>query len=367
MRDAVAIASAAETLRARRTPFLVATVVRIQGSSYRRPGARLIATTEGRVAGSVSGGCLERDLLRTGFWRARHGPVLVRYDSREPEDGEPVLGCGGVVEVLLEQGTAGAEDDPLAMLTTAIASNQAVVLATVFQTTDRSISLGARWALRRGEVVEASHAGAHDAVAAIASAGSRALASERAECLEVVTDRGVVDVLVEAILPAPHLFVFGMGPDVMPLVAMARHLGWQVTVWGASESFESRSRLVVAGAAVESDLEVVRARIDASHRAMAVVMGHKLSRDREALRTAFASRAIYIGVLGPRRRTASLAAEVSNALLSDPRVHAPVGLDLGAETPEEIALAIASEILARLRGASHAALRRRESIHGDAT
>ncbi|EYF01185.1 XdhC family protein [Chondromyces apiculatus] len=370
MKDAAAIASAAATLRARREPFLMATVVRVQGSSYRRPGARLIATAEGRLAGTISGGCLERDLLRTGFWRARHGPVLVRYDSQDLDEGEPVLGCGGIVEVLLEQGTAGAEDDPLALLTGVLSSDQAAALATVFQTTDRSIPLGARWALRGGSLAEASHPGhprAPGLLDAMASASAKVLATERAACLELATDQGVVDVLVEPILPAPHVFIFGEGPDVLPLVTMARHLGWRVTVWGAPDSLGNRAHLVAAGAVVESDLEVVRGRVDASHRAMAVVMGHSLSRDREALRAALASRAVYIGVLGPRHRTASLAAEVSHGLLADPRVHAPIGLDLGAETPEEIALSIASEILARIRGASHAPLRQRETIHGGAT
>jgi xanthine dehydrogenase accessory factor len=347
VKDAVAIFSAASALRARRAPFLLATVVRIKGSSYRRPGARLIATSEGRVAGSISGGCLERDLLRSGFWRARHGPVVVRYDSRDPDEGSPVLGCGGVVDVLLEQGTAGDEDDPIALLVDAIASNRPTALATVFETTDPAIRLGARWVVQRG-----------DAPVDLESAGSKVLVTERATCFETPTQQGRVEVLVEPILPVPHLFIFGAGPDVLPLANMARQLGWKLTIWG--------TRAIAPGAAFERDLEVIRAHIDASHSAIAVIMGHNIGRDREALGAALASRAIYIGVLGPLRRTAELASDLSCDVFSDPRVHAPVGLDLGAETPEEIALSIASEILARIRRAGSAPLRLRDRIHGDA-
>ena len=98
---------------------------------------------------------------------------------------------------------------------------------------------------------------------------------------------------------------------------------------------------------------------------MAVVMGHNPSRDREALRGALASRAIDIGVLGPRHRTALLAAELSDGALADPRAHAPVGLDLGAETPEEIAVSIIAEMLASCRAATGASLRTRRAIHAE--
>ena len=366
MNDAAAIASAAVMLREQRARFLLATVVRIQGSSYRRPGARLIATAEGRVAGSISGGCLERDLLRTGFWRASQGPVLVRYDSREPDEGEPVLGCGGVVDVLLEQGTAGAADDPMALLVDAVTANRPLALATVFGTTDRTVHLGARWTMVGDDLDDTRRAATPAALMNLGLAGSAVLASGRATCLDLATRHGRIDVLVEPILPVPHLFVFGAGTDVLPLVTAARQLGWRVTVWAAGDALANRSRLLAAGAMVEGDLDVVRARIDASHRAMAVVMGHNLARDREALRLSLASRATYIGVLGPRRRTASLAADLRCDPFGDPRVHAPVGLDLGAETPEEIALSIASEILASVRHASSAALRHRDNIHGAA-
>lgn len=363
MMEGMALVSAAMRLRETRASVLVATVVRIEGSSYRRPGARMVATAEGRVAGSVSGGCLERDLLRTGFWRTRSGPVVVRYDSREQDDGEPVLGCGGVVDVLLEQGIVGADGDPLALILEAVTCQQPATLATAIATTDPTIPLGARWLLTTRGLVASSHREERSILGALASAD---LPQQRATHLDVPTQGGRVALLVEPIAPTPHLFVFGDGTDVLPLVVLARSLGWLVTVWSAAESFERRSRLVRAGANVESRLETMRAGLDSGGSTMAVIMGHNLSRDREALRMALDSRAAYVGVLGPRHRTASLAADLPAGALSDPRVHSPVGLDLGAETPEEIALSIASELLATTRRASRSALRQRVRIHGDA-
>ncbi|WP_394821747.1 XdhC family protein [Pendulispora albinea] len=384
MLDAPAIVRAASPLLERRVPFLVATVVRVQGSSYRRPGARLLATAEGRVAGNVSGGCLESDLIRTGLWRTRNGPVVLRYDSRDPEEGDAVLGCGGIVDVLLEQGNGRDRDHPLALLAGALASGQRARMATVFRSTDPDIPLGARWCVRdeelappaakgaratRSDLVERIFSGQWRPSARSASPGytassERPASSEppRATSRSIETGRGAIEVLIEPIVPPPHLFVLGAGLDAFPLVRMAQQIGWSVTVWSASPSFASRARFEAAGATLLGDLDLVRARIDAADRALAIVMGHNVGRDRAALAMALGSRASYIGILGPRHRTVSLAGDFP-AKLEDPRVHAPVGLDLGAETPDEVAMSIVAEMLAHLRGASREPLRRRSAIH----
>lgn len=361
MREARAIFSAAATLRERLEPFFVATVVRVEGSSYRRPGARLIATKEGRVAGNVSGGCLENDLVRTGFWRTRNGPVVVRYDSTDPS--EVSLGCGGVVDVLVEQAGRQTSGDPLELLSRAIASERRTAMATVFRTTDDAVPIGARWFRGDEGLFEPLANRALDAAGErVFSRHADVVAGEHAEARQVETSNGVIEVLIEPIVPPPHLFVLGAGLDVVPLAAFARNLGWSVTIWDASPSFASRSRFAGVGVLHVRELAALRAAIDASHRAVTVVAGHHLVNDRAALLMAVASRARYIGVLGPRHRTVSLVSDVP-AVLDDPRVHAPVGLDLGAETPEEIALSITAEMLADLQRGSGTSLRDRRAIH----
>ena len=368
LREARAIVTAATTLREHRTPFLVATVVSVHGSSYRQPGARLLATAEGRVAGNISGGCLEKDLIRSGFWRTRSGPVLVRYDSTDPQGSEISLGCGGIVEVLLEQASGRDEDDdPLAFIREALTSERPAILVTVFRSTDPSVPIGTRWCKQDEQLFpsstkQAETQEAHDIAECIFSTWPVAPGDVHAASRRLETAAGVIELLIEPIVPPPHLFVLGTGLDAVPLVGVARQLGWSITMWNPSHSFSSRATFEGTGAQIVSDLDVVRARIDASDRAMVVVMGHHLANDRAALSTAIASRAQYIGVLGPRHRTVSLAAELPG-MLDDPRVHAPVGLDLGAETPDEIALAIAAEMLASLHRTSAAPLRQRRTIH----
>jgi xanthine dehydrogenase accessory factor len=359
MRDARAIVDAASKLFEQRVPFLLATVVKIGGSSYRRPGARLLATAEGRVAGSVSGGCLEGDLIRTGFWRTRSGPVVIRYDSSDPNGPEAVLGCGGVIDILVEQARGRTEDHPLAVIEQVLSSERRAMMATVYRSTDPDIALGTRYWTSEGRILASSGVELAERIFA-------AHTGERAASRPFETARGEVEVLVESIIPPPHLFVMGSGLDALAVVRAVRQLGWTVTVWSASPSFAVHARFEGTGAAVEGNLDKVRAQIDACDRALALIMAHNQESDRASLGMALESRAQYIGVLGPRHRTETLLEEpLAARLFEDPRLRAPVGLDLGAETPEEIAVAIAAEMLASLHGGSGEPLRRRGVIHGD--
>ena len=150
-----------------------------------------------------------------------------------------------------------------------------------------------------------------------------------------------------------------LGFDAVPVVEHARRLGWLAHVCTASPRFEHAARFAAASS-VTADLATACAAIDRADRAAAVIMSHDLRRDADALRAVLATRARYIGVLGPRHRTESLldAAHIAgHVALHDPRLHAPVGLDLGAETPAEIALAIVAEVLAEDRAATARAIR----------
>lgn len=364
MLDSAELIAAAAALRAVNEPFVIATVVRVQGSSYRRPGARMILAERGRVAGSVSGGCLEGNLVRTGLWKTKDGPVVVTFDSTDPDDPEAVLGCGGVVDILLER---GGPADPLALAQDLLARGVRGAIATVIA----GAEIGAHW------VVEAEHsataigasnsaAGPPPSLAATSSVGSvlrsslvalcaTASASGRPEIARV----GDVEVLVEPVVPPIQLYVFGTGLDAVPLVESASRLGWDVHVWNGANRFETADRFPTARI-LGPDLDAVRAQIERTDRAVAIVMGHDQRRDRSAFAMLASSRAAYIGVLGPRHRTVDIAPP---GALDDPRVHAPVGLDLGAETPAEIAISVIAEVLAAVRGTTAAHLRTRPTIH----
>lgn len=345
--------SLAELIEAARTcaePYLMATVVRVRGSSYRRPGARLLATHDGtRLAGSISGGCLEAALLRTAWWRTEHGPALVELDSSDPDTADGVLGCGGVIEVLVERVAPGT--GPLAYADRLLAERRRGVIATVFATT-RAEPIGQRWY--------------GDAPPELADACARATLTGKPSIEHV----GPRTILVEPIVPPLELFIFGGGLDAVPIVEHARRLGWLAHVCTASPRFEHATRFAAASS-VGADLAAACAAINRADRAATVIMSHDLRRDADALRAVLATRARYIGVLGPRHRTESLlaatppgpvalaAAPPGPVALADPRLHAPVGLDLGAETPAEIALAVVAEVLADDRAATARALRDR--------
>lgn len=353
--EARRILDATGQLRARGTPFLVATVVSVRGSSYRREGARLVATHEGRVAGSVSGGCLEGDLVRTGFFRARRGPVVVRYDSADTDGPSARLGCGGEVDVLLETN----DSDALDVQDRALAAGSASVLITVFDSTTASIPIAARARVAGGKIEASVPELARLEV--VAREGAAVLGSRRPRVVSfTVQDGSRVDALVEPVVPPPHLFVFGAGTDALPVASAVLCLGWSVTVWEPHARIDTRARFVKTGARlVTGDLGALKREIAECDRPLAIVMGHNVDHDRAALSMLSESRAHYIGVLGPRHRAVTLGVD-----LTDARVHSPVGLDLGAETPEEIALSVSAELLAFIRGRAATPLRSSGTIHG---
>jgi xanthine dehydrogenase accessory factor len=360
MSDARGIRMAASRLRAEGVPFLCATVVSVKGSSYRRPGARLIATPERRIAGCVSGGCLEKDLLRTSWWRTRNGPVVVRYDSADTESPQAALGCGGEVDVLIERANDSASDG-MTLVERALASDRVCGLATVYRSESALIDVGTRFCLDS----DFSSSSGSVLSAAVARECESAIRERTARSIAIVDDDARFDVLVEAVIPPPHVFVFGAGLDALPVVESVLRLGWNATVWEPHTRIDSRARFASTEASfvAGTQLDAMKKKIDGCDQALAIVMGHNVDQDRAALSMLLGSQARYIGILGPRHRTQKLIDSSASVLENDPRIHSPIGLDLGAETPEEIALSIAAEMLATSRKSGAASLRTQQLIH----
>lgn len=369
MSELTVLVESARALRRARTPFLLATVVRIRGSSYRRPGARMIVTHDGPVAGSISGGCLERDVAQRGFWRTRdRDAVVVSYDATVDEDLRSGfgLGCDGVVDVLLERAREDDACDPFEVLGRCVDEERAVAMATVFGSQRTRVHVGARVAVDDAGKLDSTLRDAH-AHAALATAAQRALAGSATGTWS--SDDGDMDALVEAVAPAPHLFVFGSGPDAAPVVAAAKAVGWTVTVCDRQARFVTCERFAAADRRIVFGRSDVGASVDACARPLAVVLSHDYENDRDVIRELTRTRALYIGLLGPRRRTDRMLAEIErdggpSADTVRARISAPVGLDIGAETPAEVALAIVAEAQAALSGRAGGRLRDRAgAIH----
>jgi xanthine dehydrogenase accessory factor len=351
------IVEAAARLRRHRDPYLVATVVSVQGSAYRRPGARMLMTQFRWIAGSVSGGCLEGDISNQAWWKTRDGePVLVTYDGKADDDADDDirsafgLGCDGVVDVMLERAGVPGRIDVLEFSTECLRTQRRGAVVTVFRSDNPEIGIGSRVALRVGEEVIGDPI---ETVVRESMIGDAKIAIQTGESFNrcYATPGGTIEAFIEAILPPPRLFLFGTGHDAVPVVQMARALGWDVSICTSQPRVSTRQRFINADEILVGTPEEIGARIDECDRGVAVVMNHQLDVDRENLGMLLGTRTRYIGVLGPRARTARMLADLGHASVDDPRIHAPVGLELGAETPEEVALAIVAEIQSAVRQA----------------
>jgi xanthine dehydrogenase accessory factor len=313
----------------------LATVVAIEGSAYRRPGARMLLTASGLRAGTISGGCLEAEVAKKAWWLTENGPSIQRYSSFFDDDGDMPygLGCGGTVIVLLERGEAATQ-------------TLAALAHSVEQRTDSVIVTSASkeapgTALILGDAGDALYV--RDA--------SRELAAMAGEALRSGKSSHVADYFVELVAPPPALILFGAGDDTLPLLEFAAALGWHVTVADDRSNLARPERFPLA--AVVQNLDAALAQ--ATPEQAAVIMTHSYEQDRKVLGTLLARQMKYIGILGPRRRTERLLGDVAPAPELTPaeclaRLHTPVGLDLGGHSPAAIALAIAAELQAAFAG-----------------
>ncbi len=304
---------------------VLVTLVRAEGSSYRRPGARLLMGVGGH-AGTISGGCLEAEVMRKGTWMVRDGAVVHPYSMMFDDTAEiPFgLGCGGMVDLLLEPGGTPEFDALLHAMETSLHGAPARV---------------ATWLPRPGHPLRR---------AVFAPDGSVQFASTGLSAAELATPGG--DVYVEDLAAPQRLMVFGAGDDARPLVGMAALLGWSVQVIDGRAQLTTAERFPAAERVTTSDAADAIQPGDA-----VVILTHSYEQDRAFLTAALASEARYIGLLGSRHRS-SLLVRGAAAALRRPlteccaRMHAPVGLDLGGDGPEAIALSVIAEVQAVCQG-----------------
>jgi xanthine dehydrogenase accessory factor len=350
---------------------VVATVVKTHGSSYRLPGARLLLTSKGQRAGSISGGCLEDDLIKKAYWLTQNGPVIRRYDTTP--DGEIAssfgLGCSGVIHVLLERLTPG-EPTILNIVRDARSERRPAIIAHVIHPVARA---GQRLVI--DTLGKVSHNIGDDGLASSLERQSQIALSERTSQTVWVDDQ--IEAFIEMVTPSVRLLVFGAGDDAVPVTQLAKYLGWQVWVFDGRAHYAKREKFPHADAVVvrpAGKAHVVPeidpiAQIDKW--TAAILMSHSYSQDLETLRELAGTGLSYLGVLGPRKRTVQLLSETGlDASMLGPTLHSPMGLDIGADGPEQVALAVIAEIQAALNGRAGGLLRERiGSIHssGDAS
>ena len=363
MKELREILEAYAALRRQGHPAALATVVAVSGSSYRRPGARMLLAADGWVAGGVSGGCLESDVLQRARVVMESGqPDIVTYDTTE--DGDIVfgvgLGCRGVIQILIEP-LAGDRPD-FDFLLSLVQRREAGVCATVFRSEDGArVGLGARLLLSELGDIRDGLADAELSARVRADAGD-VLASGRSGTREYALSKGSVSVFLEVLPPPQPLIIFGAGHDAPPLVRLAKDLGWHVTIADARAAYATSERFPQADVVLVCPPEEAASRLPLDGRTAVVLMTHNYLHDRTLLEQWLPSPVRYLGVLGPKRRTERLLGEMPTGLVTDEalsRLHSPVGLDIGADTPELIALSIIAGIQAVAAGRSGGFLRDR--------
>jgi xanthine dehydrogenase accessory factor len=340
---------------------VLATVVHAAGSTYRRPGARMLVLPDDEMVGLISGGCLEGDLLEHAREvRVAGRAKLVQYDATDKDDiiWGLGLGCAGVVEVLLEP-VSPESPGPLAWLGEWTERRSTGVLAT---------SLGENglvdhWALQGEGGIE----GALDATGAVEARLREALGSGRSG--RVATANG--DLVIEIVRPPLRLAIFGAGPDVAPVHRLALELGWDVDLADPRPAYADPERFPGARVVCAPAEEAVAA-LEVDDATYTIVMTHHYLHDRAILADLLPSSTPYVGLLGPKQRALDLLADLAEhgvAFTDDQRARlfAPAGLDLGGEGPGAIALALISEILARSEERSGSWLRERKGPIHDAS
>jgi len=339
-------------------PLALATIVATRGSTYRRPGAHMLIAADGSTVGAVSGGCLEREVIEKGLEVLETGrSAVVEYDTTEPDDvifGSG-LGCRGIVRLLLEPLSPPWLEFAAATLERHVPGVAALALA------------GSEGPLPRLFVRLEGSADGSTADPGLIEAARARLAKGRSG-LETLPGPGG-EVFFEVLRPAPRLFVFGAGYDSVPLVRLGRELGLPVTVVDHRPAFAVPERFPEADAVLLLRPDEVAAALPLSPWSAAVLMTHSYSQDLGLLEALLPSPVPYLGLLGPKDRSLDILAAIERngaaiGAAERARIKSPVGLDLGAETPEQIALAILAEVQAVFAGHSGGALSRREGpIH----
>jgi xanthine/CO dehydrogenase XdhC/CoxF family maturation factor len=339
--------------------IVLATVVATAGSTYSKAGAQMLISGSGQFRGLLSGGCLEGDLTEHAREVLASGEArIVSYDMRNRDEDELWglgLGCDGSIDIFLQ--ALGPAYEPFAAIARRVAARRASTICTVLASPLPDLRPGATLIAGDGPV---DRDGVPDACAEAVEGVCAARASRGGAARERLTLAGGAEIeVLAAVVPAPaRLLLLGAGPDVVPLVRIARELGWYVTVADHRPAYVERMRDSVDEALLVEPARL-RNRLDPAAFDAAVIMSHHLRSDREYLRSLAGTDLPFIGLLGPRARRERLLGDLGPAgpAVAD-RLYGPVGLDLGADTPQGIALAIAAQVQAVLKGRSPAHLDR---------
>ena len=356
----------------------LATLVKVEGSAYRRPGARMLVTSKEHI-GTISGGCLENDVVEQSQVVLETGrPTLVKYDTTNEDDliWGLGLGCQGVAYILIER-LEPKQANALNVIEQCFSTRRAGAVATIFNTKDAdSLEKGDRPLHSSKNCILLSPDGsicstiANYQLEKLVLRDLRLVLQQKRSATQVYSFSGsTAEVFLEVIQAPVSLVVFGAGFDVLPVVHFAKALGWRVTLIDPQARSQTIERFKRCDRIILDSVDRATLQIEYDARTVAVVMSHNYLSDLEFLQTLDNVPLKYFGVLGPKKRTNRLLQDLKYEDRSLPKqLYSPVGLDIGADNPESIALSIIAEIQAVMHDRQGGFLKDRPtSIHSDAS
>lgn len=346
----------------------LATVVKVEGSSYRQPGARMLVTEDGSLTGAISGGCLEGDALRKALLSINQQQnKLITYNTSNEDDKEIglQLGCNGIIHILFEYIDDSVLNNPMHLLQQLELERKEAVIGTLFSLKRQAAQLGTIFFYRDNSAFLYQNN-----FALTLESDIKKVLNNKASAVKKMEDDNQNEILIEYAPSSVSLIIAGAGNDVQPLVKMASLLGWQVTVIDGRATHAVKSRFPEAKNVFMSKPEHLPEHItNIDAQTFFVLMTHNYKYDLAVLQLLLKTSCSYIGILGPKSKLNRMfddfhneGIEVNPEMLS--RIYGPVGLDIGAETSEEIALSIVAEIKAVMSGKNGTSLKyKTDKIH----
>ena len=346
----------------------LATVVRIAGSAYRRAGAKLLVEEGGASRGGVSGGCLEADVREVALGVMRGGVPRLRHYETGGDDRTVWglgLGCNGSVDIFVQPVTSGDTVDAARRVRTLLAGDAPFAVSTVVR--GPAAVLGRMLVAGDGPPAGSTGSSALDRL--IARRAAALVAAGESECCDIEptgVDLPSTEVFTEVHIPPPRLVICGAGDDAMPLAACASQVGFRVAVVDHRPAYLSPERFPGAERLDRRPADGLEG-LPLGSRTYAVVMTHSFAHDRDWVGRLLRTDVPYIGLLGPRARRDEILERIDAAgerigAMGMERLFAPVGLDLGADGPEQVAVSIVAELLAVRAASAPRHLREKEGV-----
>ncbi|KGO85524.1 alanine dehydrogenase [Flavobacterium rivuli WB 3.3-2 = DSM 21788] len=355
----------AATITGKKTAL--ATVVKVEGSSYRQPGARMLVTEDGHLTGAISGGCLEGDALRKALLAINQQQnKLITYDTSNEDDVEfgVQLGCNGIVHILFEYIDEALVNNPIQLLQQLERERKDAVVVTLFSVNRKMSQPGTVLFYRNGVSVSNNNS-----FNPILPDAENVLKSKTSIIKKVEVDSATYEALIEYIAPPVALIIAGAGNDVKPLVNMASLVGWEVTVADGRATHATPQRFPQAKNVYIAKPQELIDDVVVDNHTFFVLMTHNYKYDLALLKLLLETDFNYIGILGPKTKLHRMFSDLSDegVTLTDNQlnsIYGPIGLDIGAETSEEIAVSVVAEIKAVMSGKLGTSLKyKQDKIH----